>query len=70
MSPFFGHAPADGALATSDQNLVSLPELRVEQAIERIGNMNLKMAALSMRLSHASFECEKRIQRGGYDRSS
>src|SRR4051812_6396820 len=39
-----------------DQNLVSLRELRLEQAIKRIGNINLKMAALSIRLSHAALE--------------
>src|SRR3954452_5937421 len=50
------HGCADGALTTWDQNLVSLRKLRLEQAIKRIGNINLKMAALSMRLSHASLE--------------
>jgi hypothetical protein len=51
------HAHADGALATGHQNVVSLRELWLEQAIKRIGNVDLKWAAFSRRLSHAFSEC-------------
>jgi ABC-type methionine transport system ATPase subunit len=36
------HAHAEGALAIGNQNVVSLRELRLEQAIKRIGNVDLK----------------------------
>ena len=36
------YAHADGALATGHQNIVGLRELRLEQAIKRIGNVDLK----------------------------
>jgi hypothetical protein len=36
------HLPAQGALATGNQNVVSLREFRLEQAIKRIGSLDLK----------------------------
>src|SRR6266700_8035234 len=51
------YAHAGGALATGHQNIVGLSELRLEQAIKRIGNMDLKWAAFWTRLSHAFLEC-------------
>ena len=36
------YAHPDGALATGHQNIVGLRELRLEQAIKRIGNVDLK----------------------------
>jgi hypothetical protein len=47
------HTHPDGVLATWHQNLVSLRELRLEQAIKRIRNLNLKWAAILTRVSHA-----------------
>jgi hypothetical protein len=46
-------AYADGVFATWDQNLVSLRELRLEQAIKCISDMDSKWVASGMRLSHA-----------------
>jgi hypothetical protein len=47
------YAHADWALATGDQNVVSLRELRLEQAIKGIRNVDLEVAAFGARLIHA-----------------
>jgi hypothetical protein len=36
------HASTDWTLATGHQNVIRLHELRLQQAIKKIGNVNLK----------------------------
>jgi hypothetical protein len=59
------HTAADSTFSNGHKNTVDLGELRVEQAIKQIVNMNLKRAPRSARLSHASSEySETRPTRG------
>ena len=57
------HTHANRAFVTWNQNVASLREPRLQQAIKGIENLNLKWAAFSMRLSHAFLEYAERHSR-------